>query len=236
MTRHLEWDGCRNVRDLGGLPAADGHETRRGALVRADAVDCLSAHGWEALEAHGVRTVVDLREPDEVGADTAPRPAGITTVHVPLDGADDDGFWSGQWANGPQFATPLYYGPHIDRFPERSARAVSAIARAEPGGVLFHCGRGRDRSGQVAMLVLALVGVADEDIAADYDLSAGRLAPHFPEECREVDEYLAGRGTTAPEVLLETLSSLDAEAQMRAGGMTDEELEALRARLLTTSG
>ena len=40
---HLDWDGCGNVRDLGGLPAADGRRTQRGALVRADALDRLTA-------------------------------------------------------------------------------------------------------------------------------------------------------------------------------------------------
>ena len=41
--RQLDWEGCFNVRDLGGLPTADGRETRRGELVRADAVDRLTA-------------------------------------------------------------------------------------------------------------------------------------------------------------------------------------------------
>jgi hypothetical protein len=35
---HLRWEGCFNVRDLGGLPVAGGGRIRPGALVRADAV------------------------------------------------------------------------------------------------------------------------------------------------------------------------------------------------------
>ncbi len=84
-----EWDGCANVRDLGGLRTGDGRAIRRGAIVRADALDRLSAAGWAALEAHGVRTVIDLRNDDELAADRAPRPAGVTTVHLPLDGVED---------------------------------------------------------------------------------------------------------------------------------------------------
>ncbi|HEX7299288.1 MAG TPA: tyrosine-protein phosphatase, partial [Solirubrobacteraceae bacterium] len=75
--RRLQWDGCANVRDLGGLRVSGGGETRWGALVRADAVDRLTADGWSALEAHGVRTVIDLRNDDELGEDVAPRPAGV---------------------------------------------------------------------------------------------------------------------------------------------------------------
>jgi protein tyrosine/serine phosphatase len=106
--RHLDWEGCFNVRDLGGLTAAAGAVTRWGALVRADALDGLSAAGWAALVAHGVRTVVDLRNDDERGPDAAPRPATVTSVHLPLDGTEDREFWS-VWESGPQFGTPLYH-------------------------------------------------------------------------------------------------------------------------------
>ncbi|WP_263399678.1 tyrosine-protein phosphatase [Saccharopolyspora pogona] len=32
MSRDLQWDGGYNVRDLGGLPAADGRRVRAGVL------------------------------------------------------------------------------------------------------------------------------------------------------------------------------------------------------------
>jgi hypothetical protein len=131
--RHLDWHGCFNARDLGGIPLSGGGETRRGAVIRADNVDGLSAAGWSALQAHGVRTVIDLRNDDERGLDASGRPAGIETLHLPLDGIDDSDFWDG-WMHGPQFATPLYYAAHLERFPERSARVLAAVARAEPGG------------------------------------------------------------------------------------------------------
>src|SRR4051812_31790009 len=169
MHRHLQWDGCRNVRDLGGLG-----RIRPGALVRADSLERLTAGGWAALEAHGVRTVIDLRNPDEIGEDAAPRPPGVTTVRLPLDGMEDTGFWA-RWMHRPEFGTPHYYGPWLERFPERAARVLLAIARAEPGGVAYHCGIGRDRTGLVTMLVLAALDVPPAEAAADYALSAGRV-------------------------------------------------------------
>lgn len=75
LKRHLEWDGCFNVRDLGGFRARNGFHTRFGAIVRADGLNLLSASGWRALEDHGMKTVVDLRNDDEIGADSAARPA-----------------------------------------------------------------------------------------------------------------------------------------------------------------
>ena len=140
MERHLAWDGCSNVRDLGGLG-----RIRPGALVRADALQQLSAEGWRALERHGVRTVIDLRNPDEIGVDAAPRPPSVTTIRIPLDGMEDTEFWS-QWLERPEFGTPDYYGPWLERFPDRAARTLAAIARAQPGGVAYHCGIGRDRT------------------------------------------------------------------------------------------
>jgi protein-tyrosine phosphatase len=47
--RRLDWEGCLNVRDLGGHPTEDGGETRMGAIVRADSVRQLTEAGWAAL-------------------------------------------------------------------------------------------------------------------------------------------------------------------------------------------
>jgi protein-tyrosine phosphatase len=234
--RHLEWEGCFNVRDLGGLRTADGRETRWGRIVRADTLDGLTASGWAALSAPGVRTVVDLRNGDELGVGVAPRPASIASVHLPLDGSEDREFWN-VWCSGPQFGTPLYYRPHLARFPERSAAVVAAVARAEPGGVVFHCSGGRDRAGQVAMLLLALVGVTPEEIAADYALSAERLPARYAARGEQdqgplLEAYLADLGTTAGELIVATLAGLDVETCLLEAGLTGEDVAALRRRLL----
>ena len=235
-SRHLAWEGCFNVRDLGGLRTTDGRRTRSGRVVRADSLETLTASGWAALSARGVRTVIDLRNEDERGADAAPRPATVTTVHVPLDGSEDREFWD-TWDSGPQFATPLYYGPHLQRFPERSVAVLAAIARAEPGGVVFHCASGRDRAGQVTMLLLALVGVAVEEIAADYGLSAERLTARYaargePDQGPLVEAFLADRGTSAVELITALLRDLDVEATLLDAGLTSQDVSALRRRLL----
>jgi hypothetical protein len=63
--RHLDWDGCCNVRDLGGLRVAGGRMTRRGAVVRSDSPAGLTPAGWAGLWGHGIRTIVDLRNDEE---------------------------------------------------------------------------------------------------------------------------------------------------------------------------
>jgi protein-tyrosine phosphatase len=234
--RQLDWDGCRNVRDLGGLEAAGGRRTRWGAVVRADDPGRLTAAGWSALRAHGIRTIVDLRNDDERPATAVPGPAGLAGVHLPLDDAADTEFWRFCWDHGLD-GTPLYYRPFLERKPERCAAAVAAVARARPGGVLVHCGIGRDRTGLVALLLLALVGVAPGEIAADYELSSERLralrgvaAGHRQRWSPE--DALARHGTSARAAILAVLASVDVEAHLRGAGLRDDDLVALRARLL----
>src|SRR4051794_2307251 len=224
--RHLPWDGCANVRALGGRPAAGGRTVRRGAIVRADALDRLSAEGWAALDAHGVRTVIDLRNDDELAEDAAPRPAGLTTLHRPLDGVEDTEFWK-DWHGRPEFGTPIYYGPFLRRFPERTAAVFTAIAAAEPGGVAVHCGVGRDRTGLICILLLALAGVPAEAIAADYALSEARVP------FGRVGDFYERAGTTPEAVVAELLAGLDVEAYLRRAGVTAGELAAIRRRMLS---
>ncbi|MGE0543517.1 MAG: tyrosine-protein phosphatase [Dehalococcoidia bacterium] len=238
VERHLDWDGCYNVRDLGGLATIDGRRTRRGAVVRADGLDRLTTIGWAALRAHGIRTVIDLRNDDEIVSmpDTAPRPTDLTTIHVPLDDSADTEFWQYCWSNALD-GTPLYYQLFLDRKPERCAAAVRAVARAEPGGVVFHCGAGRDRTGLVSLLLLALVGVVSEEIAADYDMSTPRLHPMWAARGMEdqgpmIEAVLARRNTTTRALLLDILASLDADAYLCAGSVSDGDLDAIHARLL----
>ncbi len=49
--RRLDWEGCVNVRDLGGLPTVSGHSTSFGAVVRSDNPAFLTAKGWDCLHA-----------------------------------------------------------------------------------------------------------------------------------------------------------------------------------------
>ncbi len=236
--RHLDWDGCFNVRDLGGLPTAEGGYTVPGALVRADSLSRLSVTGWQAVLEHGVRTVIDLRNPREreEAPDLAARPDELETITVPLDGVEDRGFWQSIEAT-PEFGTPIYYRAHLMRKPQLAAGAVKAIAHAAPGGVAFHCVGGRDRTGELAMVSLALAGVAPATIAADYELSAERQAGLWAalgqeDPAEELAAYLVERGTTAGEVIETTLASLDLEATLAAGGLEAQDVAALRARLL----
>lgn len=234
VDRHLDWDGCCNVRDLGGLPTADGRLIRPGAAVRGDSANRLTAVGWSALAAHGINTVIDLRDPTEREPDAAPRPAHLITVELPLEDRTDTAFWQ-QWR--PLSGTPLYYRSFFERFPERFAAVFAAIAGAGPAGVLVHCGAGRDRTGLVTLMLLALVGVPPEVIAADYASSADRLRPRFAmlgraDEDLDAQALLRHANTSACAEILAILATFDPTAYLRAGGLDDDQLASIHARLL----
>ncbi len=188
--------------------------------MRADALDRLTAAGWAALEAHGVRTVIDLRNDDEIGEDDAPRPASVTTIHYALDGMEDREFWEA-WMHRPEFGTPHYYAPWLQRFPDRARHVLSAIARAETGGVAYHCAGGRDRTGLVTMLILALAGVPAGVAAEDYALSLERVPDAV------LAAFYAEHGTTPADVFAEVVAGVDSERYLG-----EDDLAALRARIL----
>ena len=174
----LDWDGCFNVRDLGGLRAADGTRHRRGALVRADALERLTAAGWRALEATACArwstcaTTTRARPTPprgRRGRDAAPR--RWTASRTASSGT------AGATARCSR--TPLYYRPHLDRFPGRRAAVTPRSPTRRRAGSPFHCSGGRDRTGMVTLLLLALAGVGPEDIAADYALSRDRQPALF---------------------------------------------------------
>ncbi len=88
VERSLAWDGCFNVRDLGGLETASGRRTRHGAVVRADNVRRLTEAGWQAALDYGIRRVVDLRFAGESpGEDDAH--ADVDVIAVSLFGDHD---------------------------------------------------------------------------------------------------------------------------------------------------
>jgi protein tyrosine/serine phosphatase len=250
-SRILNWEGCFNVRDLGGLAAGRGHRLRWGTLVRSDLPVRLTDRGRQALVDHGVRLIVDLRFVDEVVVDWESYPfkgdevtVGPAYRNVPFH----------QWGgNGPdEQHVALYRAAQsrgeliqldLDLNRDGIAAAVAAIADAPEGAVLVHCHAGKDRTGVVVALILSLLGVSDSDIADDYTLTAQNLEPLILEWLNSMSDdpderqRLREMAMPAHDAMLGGLAYLrsrygSAEAYLRAGGVSDEQLATLRERLL----
>jgi protein-tyrosine phosphatase len=229
--RELSWDGCVNARDLGGLG-----RVRPGAVVRMEAPRRLTEAGWAAAWAYGVRTIVDLRDAGEREPDRVPRPAGITTVHVPLDPVGTP-FYE-RWKEIDNLASPLYFPAMLAEQPQPVITAVRVIASAAPGCVVFHCAGGTDRTGLLALVLLMLAGATSEEITADYLLSYERMKQRYdemgaPDQLTAVSELLTSHNTTIEASLTSTIASLTMPDFLLENGMPDTELTALLTRLTT---
>jgi len=243
--RDLAWDGCLNVRDLGGQPTEDGGETRFGAYVRADNVERLSEAGWQALVGYGVHTVIDLRLEEEREA-VIPDGLPLELLHRPLlpDFGHPDWNEINQLSLGtvPPASTWVVYVEFLERYRDRFGEAVRTIAAAADGGtVLFHCMGGKDRTGLVAALLLRIAGANRDAVAADYALSGRNLeerharwiAAATSDEDRELRIRISA---TPPEAMLAVLETLDeryggVEGYLRAADVAAADLDGIRARL-----
>ncbi len=237
--RVLAWPACLNVRDLGGLATRFGAPTRYASLVRADDLARLTPDGARALVAYDARTVVDLRDQRELAHAPSPfaHDAAVVYVNAPLLSDAD-------WAAAA--ARPLPPHEADVRTLELSARDIGAalrsIAAAAPGAVVFHCSAGMERTGIVALLVLALAGVADEAIASDYVASVPLMRPLFERRVATLDqERRAGTARWLerigdPAHVHATLRHLrehgGVERYLASVGLAESEISALRARLV----
>jgi ubiquinone/menaquinone biosynthesis C-methylase UbiE/protein tyrosine phosphatase (PTP) superfamily phosphohydrolase (DUF442 family) len=199
----LDWPGCRNARDVGGLPTTDGSAVRFRALLRSDHHADLTPAALGAVRAAGISRVIDLRRDREVAEQPSPFAGDPVYRHVPVledviayDHPDDS------------------YGPLLDHNQPRLAAAFRAIASAPPGGVLVHCHSGRDRTGVVVALALAVAGVAADVIAEDYALTGNSPAVTMRTTLDHVERQYGG-----------------VHAYLKTIGVSQEEIDAVRDRL-----
>jgi protein tyrosine/serine phosphatase len=233
VDRRLDWPGCRNVRDVGGLPTVDGRVVRAGALIRADSLQYLTPEGVEVVRSAGVSRIIDLRADAELAE--APTPfsgdplARQIAVQEPAD---------------PQGRTTIVdtCTDMLDQHPQRFAAAFRAFIEAPEGAVVVHCHGGKDRTGIVVALALSIAGVPRDEIVADYGLSKANFASLLAEQlAAEPDESLHPEmiefRDTRAESLVAILRHLDTqyggpEAYLLKTGLTQDDLSAIRARLL----
>jgi protein-tyrosine phosphatase len=228
--RLLRLGGTRNLRDLGGYATLDGRRTRWRTLYRSDCLDQLDEAGQAFLVDAGLRTIVDVRDVSEVAArpNVFAQSSLVDYRHVAMfdEPLPDD-------MDGPNLVNG--YIRELDLRGRRLAEIVAHIAAPEVLPMLFHCAVGKDRTGIVAALILAAIGVSPATIAEDYALSATCLGPAYLVESRE---WIARQGLswarwahvfeTPPERMLKTLDYLDAEYGGAVRYLLDHGLEAER--------
>ncbi len=160
--RNLSVDGVTNVRDLGGWETGSGKRTKQGLIYRSGRlnesnaktpnIEITESGKKVMLETLGIRCEIDLRKSDDGeigGIDSSPLGDSVNYYNCPME-------WDGNmWLDNR--AQIIYM--------------FSLLANAENYPLVFHCNIGTDRTGMMAFLSNALLGVSEDDLLKDYMFS-----------------------------------------------------------------
>ncbi|MBX7540227.1 tyrosine-protein phosphatase [Qipengyuania sphaerica] len=171
----LDTDGIHNFRDYGGWVTTGGGRVKTGLLWRSGQHIGASEADLEAVDALGIRTVIDLRGQSERDRNPCKRSQGF-------DG--EVFFYDGETSSSPphmdvdedttteEFARQRMLGVYT-RMP-RNVAMISMFAQyfrllaERDGPSLVHCFAGKDRTGIAAMLMLHVLGVSRDDQMAEF--------------------------------------------------------------------
>ncbi len=219
--RTLWIEGVSNARDLGGWVTEDGqYRVKQNVAFRGAKFDDITDAGRAAVADLGLKTDVDLRTQSE-------------GVQAPLG---DLAEW---YLVGPNGAA-MYYtdssssisnltGGHV----KGTINAIRVYADSSKFPAYFHCSYGRDRTGTLGFLLLGMLGVSRLDIQRDYEMTflsqfgggGGSAAAALASLNKTID------WVTANYAVGGTLKE-SCEAYLRAAGLTNAEIAAIRANML----
>jgi protein-tyrosine phosphatase len=251
----IDLEGAVNVRDVGGLPTADGGETAYRTLLRSANLQELTERDIALLvDEIGVTTVVDLRSTRELMTEgPAPLDAvdGVQHAHHPvlkefLDASDTVAaalLLTAQQEDAERYPDDLmcgHYLGYLENRPEEVVGALRSIITA-PGAAIVHCAAGKDRTGVVVALALTVAGVEPEVVVADYAATNERLEAIIERLSRsQMYSTVTSRPVRAHEARPETMRALLEQFDIRYGGVpkwladngfTADETAQLRDRL-----
>ncbi len=172
------FDTIRNFRDFGGYESRYGGRVRMGRLFRSGHYGEASDGDIAALGRFNIQLQADLRRPDEREKQAGRWSAPVTLTHdggreheaphtrflkevaVDADAAD-------QWMVEYYEAAP-FKAHHMALFRDWMAGIASL---PDDAAGLVNCAAGKDRTGILCALTHHVLGVSEEDIRADYDLT-----------------------------------------------------------------
>ncbi len=239
--------GTSNFRDTGGIPVRGGGQIASGVLYRSDALAHIPDEAQAAFAATGITVIVDLRAAHE--RETAPNNVDqqtFRTVELPLlegmltppKGAD----LAEALARVPSLAE--LYIQMLEHGAATFAQVARTVARAD-GAALVHCTAGKDRTGVSVALLLIAVGAERAAVVANYTESERNLAGPWAErmlagmaryglpQTPQIVELVTATPAAAIEGALDWVEARGgAAAYLREAGLSDDDLAALRSRLV----
>lgn len=248
-TRNINIPGIQNFRDLGGYKSSTtGKNVRWGMLYRSAQIDSLNEAACRELKNMGVKTLIDLRSPEERSGYPPIQEGCFHVEHISIPTGNMESVLRGIEQGKIKSDT-------INRIVERMNRELAINYRNEYKKLfdilldrnnypaIIHCSSGKGRTGIASALVLAALGVNEDIIMQDYRLSndyfnipkASQYAYSLPTNSQEAittiytakEDFL----NAAKEEIERTYS--DIPTFLRKGlGLTDEDLKKLQGILL----
>lgn len=171
-----------NMRDLGGIPAADGKVVAYGRLVRGGHLHKLKAKDITGLkETLGVAHIIDLRSPSELDEKPDKVPEGVKYSYFPsLTNEQNPSINKHNRTSELKRIMKteggaMAYLSNIYRLLisqelsiESHRNVLHALLEQEEGAIYWHCTQGKDRTGVAAAVILMALGVSREDIMKEY--------------------------------------------------------------------
>ncbi|MFF0634642.1 tyrosine-protein phosphatase [Nocardia sp. NPDC004151] len=223
-SRALGLTGVLNARDAGGYRTTDGHSVRTGLVFRTGELSKAADADLAKLAAGNVVSIHDLRTGYEqlMGRDKVP--AGATEHHDDIIGQAPPQVMASTLSAGTDLYRAFITAPGAN---EGFANVLRDIAY-NPGGVLFHCTAGKDRTGWTSAVLLTLLGVDKDTVYYDYLLS------NYYRGAKDGD-MLNGVTASALDSAFDqaTKSYGSFDGYVRDGlKLTDTDIAALKAKLL----
>ena len=182
-----------------------------------------------------MRTILDLRWAEEALRAPSPVPDRLPQLRYArislLSHTEDE--WRERTRDS---AKELWKCVVLEQVRAQLRTVLSFIAAAPPEPLLFHCVAGKDRTGLIAALLLALADATPAAIAQDYSASAEYLRDGYLRRYPEVGRERILEALRCPEEgTYNMLAFLESSGGVRAYlgeiGLSADEITRLRARL-----
>ena len=192
----------------------------------------------KATDELGVRSVLDLRAPEDLDAapDFGPlvESGQVTRHHVRF--GNDAVTERGRAARAERaVSVRAIYLPFVELAGREAVKAFGALAESIDSPVVFHCNQGRNRTGVMAALLLDALGVDDESIVADWALIDPDIAGmnETAEHAARVARAVAA-GSEGVRGLLDHLRSEygSADEYLETQGLAPSAMQRIRERLI----
>lgn len=177
--RQVALEAAYNFRDLGGYPGLGGRRVVWGRVFRSDGLGRLTEGDQAVLTEIGLKTVIDFRTTAEVESnpDQLPEPDGPEYLNLPIARGEFNFLTAMNQlkAGDATWMTPGFmaegYVDNIDNHPEVWRELFHRLVDDASMPLVFHCTGGKDRAGTAAALILLALGVSEEDVVYDHQLS-----------------------------------------------------------------